>query len=128
MSLWYDTLQKPPLTPPAAYFPAAWGFLYTLMAAAFILVLVKPNSKNKYIAVNLFLIQLIINFVWSYAFFEMKSPWLGFADVCILLILLIFTVNYFYKVSKPAALLLCPYLLQVLFALYLNAGIIILNR
>lgn len=127
MNIWYQTLNKPPLTPPAEYFPVAWGILYTLMTIAFFIVLFKPNSHNKTTAITLFLLQLIFNFTWSYVFFEMKATGIALADVIILFGLLIFTVIFFYKVSKPAAILLIPYLLQVAFAIYLNLGILILN-
>lgn len=127
MNLWYQTLNKPPLTPPAGYFPVAWGILYTLMTTAFFIILSKPHSDDKIIAVTLFLFQLVFNFTWSYAFFEMKSIGLALADVIILFILLIFTIIYFYRVSKIAAILLIPYILQVTFAIYLNIGILILN-
>lgn len=127
MNLWYLTLTKPPFTPPATYFPIAWGILYSLMTIAFFLVLSKPHSQEKYIAVNLFLFQLILNFTWSYAFFEMQSILMGLIDVVILLILLSFTIYYFFKVSKIAGVMLIPYLLQVIFALYLNIGFAILN-
>ena len=127
MNLWYQTLTKPPFTPPASYFPIAWGVLYTLMTIAFFVVLSKPHSQKKYVAVNLFLFQLILNFTWSYVFFEMESILLGLLDVILLLILLSFTIYYFFKVSKLAGILLIPYLLQVIFALYLNLGFAILN-
>ena len=127
MNLWYNTLQKPPLTPPASYFPMAWGILYSLMTIAFFIILSKPHSQDKYIAVNLFLFQLILNFTWSYVFFEMKSIRLALLDVIFLLIILFLTIIYFFKISKLAGILLIPYLLQVIFALYLNFGIAILN-
>ncbi len=127
MNIWYQALKKPPLTPPASYFPIAWGILYTLMTIAFFIVLSKPHSQHKYIAVNLFLFQLILNFTWSYVFFEMQSMRLALLDVIFLLIVLIFTIIYFFKLSKIAGFLLIPYLLQVIFALYLNLGLIILN-
>ena len=127
MNIWYQTLTKPPFTPPASYFPIAWGILYTLMTIAFFIVLSKPHSQDKYIAVNLFLFQLVLNFTWSYVFFEMRSIMLGLIDVALLLILLTLTIYYFLKVSKLAGILLVPYLLQVIFALYLNAGFAILN-
>ncbi len=128
MNTWYNTLIKPPFTPPASYFPIAWGILYTLMAISFFIVLAKPHSKDKYVGVYLFLIQLIFNFTWSYVFFEMKSISLALIDVIILLILVCFTIYYFWKVSKTAAILMIPYLLQVIFATYLNTGFLILNR
>lgn len=127
MNPWYSSLTKPPLTPPPSYFPIAWSILYFLMTIAFFVVLTKSHSTDKHIAVSLFLFQLILNFTWSYVFFEMKSITLGLVDVIFLLIFLIFTIIYFFKISKFAGILLLPYLLQVIFALYLNLGILILN-
>ena len=127
MNSWYSTLTKPPLTPPPSYFPVAWGILYSLMTIAFFIVMSKPHSNTKYIAINLFIVQLILNFTWSYVFFELKSISLGLLDIIFLLIFLIYTVIYFFKISKPAGILLIPYLLQVIFALYLNLGIAIVN-
>lgn len=127
MNIWYQSLTKPLFTPPMAYFPIAWSILYFLMLLSFIMVITKPNSKEKLYATNLFFIQLIFNLLWSYIFFEMKSIELALVDVILLLVVLVFTVVYFFKCSKFAGILLLPYLLQVCFALYLNFGILILN-
>jgi len=125
--LWYQTLNKPPFTPPADYFPAAWLILYALMAISFIIILFKPKSSSRTIALCFFAFQLLVNLSWSYIFFELKSIEFALIDILVLLILLYFTVFHFYKISKIAAMLLYPYLLQVIFALYLNAGFAILN-
>ena len=127
MNIWYLSLTKPPLTPPTSYFPVAWSVLYFLMTISFFIIITKINSKDELYATNLFLIQLIFNFLWSYIFFDMKSIGLALVDVILLLVVLIFTVFYFFKLSKLAGWLLVPYLLQVIFALYLNLGILILN-
>lgn len=126
-NLWYQKLNKPPLTPPPAYFPIAWGILYVLMLCAFFIILFKPNCREKYIAINLFFIQFFLNLIWSYLFFEIKSIDLALLDVLLLLITVTFTTVYFFKLSKTAGVLMIPYILQVSFALYLNLGIKILN-
>lgn len=127
MNIWYDSLIKPPLTPPSEFFPISWGILYSLMAIAFFIVLSKPHSEDKYVAISLFLFQLVFNFTWSYVFLELHSINLALIDLICLLVTLLFTVRFFFKVSKVAGVLLIPYLLQVFFAFYLNIGLIILN-
>jgi len=127
MNLWYQALNKPPFTPPPAYFPIAWGILYTLMTIAFLIIIFKPESKEKYTAITLFLVQLVLNLLWSYIFFEIQSITFALVDVILLLVLLIPTVILFFRQSKLAGILLIPYLLQVIFALYLTAGLAILN-
>ena len=86
MNPWYSSLIKPPLTPPPSYFPIAWSILYFLMTVSFFIVLSKPHTTDKHIAITLFLFQLILNFTWSYVFFEMKSITLGLIDVVFLLL------------------------------------------
>ena len=125
--VWYNTLQKPPFTPPAEYFPIAWTILYILMGIAFIVILFKKRSFDKYIAVLVFIIQLILNIFWSYIFFNLKMINLALFDVMLLLVAVVVCTVYFFKLSKFAGALLIPYLLQVVFALYLNAGFAILN-
>lgn len=126
-NFWYQNLIKPPFTPPAAYFPIAWGVLYTLMMGAFLIILFKPSNKDKYIAINLFFLQFFFNLIWSYLFFEMKSVNLALADIILLLITVLYTISYFFKLSKISGILMLPYLLQIFFALYLTIGIKILN-
>ena len=46
MNEWYAALNKPPLTPPAAYFPIAWGILYSLMAISFFIIVAKIQKKR----------------------------------------------------------------------------------
>lgn len=127
MNLWYLTLEKPPFTPPPSYFPIAWTILYIMMGISFFTIIMQPATKQKYVAVNLFLVQLILNLLWSYIFFELQSITYALIDVILLLIFLIATIIYFFKLSKLAGYLLIPYLLQVIFATYLNVGLAILN-
>ena len=126
-NLWYHMLNKPPVTPPPAYFPAAWTILYILMVFAFLIILLKPEKKIKLIAINLFFAQLFFNLIWTYLFFEIKSIEFALIDAGILLLFVILTTVYFFKISRLAGLLMIPYILQVIFALYLNLGIKILN-
>lgn len=127
MNLWYLTLEKPPFTPPPSYFPIAWTILYIMMGISFFTIIMQPATKQKYVAVNLFLVQLILNLLWSYIFFELQSITYALIDVILLLIFLIATIIYFFRLSKLAGYLLIPYLLQVIFATYLNIGLAILN-
>ncbi len=88
---------------------------------------VTQNKKKKDYAVILFIIQLILNLTWSYLFFDMQSINLALADVILIFAFLIPTMYFFFKISKLAGFLLIPYLLQVIFAIYLTMGLRILN-
>ena len=124
---WYNTLNKPTFTPPAEVFSIAWTILYLLIFISFIILLNTKTYKNKTGAITLFVIQLILNFCWSPAFFYFNNIGLSFGIVIALLVTLIFTIIAFYKISKLSAIVLIPYLLWVIFATILNFNFMILN-
>ncbi len=125
---WYEYLQKPSFCPPNWVFGPTWGILFTLMAIAAYLVW---NKGLEEAAVRkgliLFLIQLALNSLWSFLFFGLRSPLYGFIEILLLWTIILITIVQFLKISKPAAILMAPYLLWVSFAAGLNLSILILN-
>jgi len=128
VSSWYTTLYKPGFTPPNWLFAPVWTALYFIMAIAAYLVWqkgIKAEGVKK--ALILFLMQLLLNGLWSIFFFGLRSPLLGLMDIIALIIVLTLTIFKFYKINKIAAYLLLPYLLWVLYATALNLAIVLLN-
>ena len=128
VSSWYTTLDKPGFTPPNWLFAPVWTALYFIMAIAAYLVWqkeIKAEGVKK--ALILFLMQLLLNGLWSIFFFGLRSPLLGLVDIIALIIVLTLTIFKFYKINKIAAYLLLPYLLWVLYATALNLAIVLLN-
>lgn len=124
----YNTLVKPPLSPPSWVFPLVWSLLYLLMAISFYRILMlKKQGVNVTSSIILFSIQLILNYLWSILFFYLGSPLLAFIDLILLIIFIILTIVSFSKKDKLAAYLLIPYLIWCVFALYLNFMILKLN-
>lgn len=125
---WYSQLVKPWFNPPGYLFGPVWTILYILMAIALYLVvkdgLEKPGVK---LAAGLFAVQLVLNTLWSFAFFGLESPFLGIVDLVILWIFILATIVAFYRVRKDAAVLMVPYIAWVTFAGVLNYTIMILN-
>jgi len=125
---WYAQLVKPWFNPPSFLFGPVWTALYILMGIALYLVIVdgleKPMVK---LATALFGIQLVLNAVWSYAFFGLESPFLGLVELVILWIFILATIIAFFRVKRAAALLMVPYIAWVTFAGVLTYSIMILN-
>jgi len=86
------------------------------------------KKKEVKTAVNLFVLQLITNSLWSIIFFGMKNIQLALIEIVILLFLVLTTIKKFYMINKVAAYLLIPYLLWGSFATILTYTIWILNR
>lgn len=125
ISSWYSGLVKPFFNPPNWVFGPVWTILYVLMGVSLYLVWTRSPSR---IAVTFFIIQLMLNFLWSFLFFYFKNPLLAFIDIILLLIMIILTIIQFYPISKTAAFLLIPYILWVSFATILNFSIYYLNK
>lgn len=123
----FEAVAKPPLAPPAWLFPVVWTILFVLMGIASYIVLVSDNEYRSRAALRVYGVQLIFNFFWSLIFFNLKAYLFSFIWLVILWLLIILTIRMFYKISKPAAYLLIPYIIWVTFAGYLNFGIFILN-
>lgn len=121
---WYPTLNKPSFNPPNWVFAPVWTTLYIMMAIAAWLVWKAGNAKG---ALILFFAQLALNFAWSFLFFGARSPWLGLVGIGMLWLALLATVLAFFQKSKPAGLLMVPYLAWVSFASVLNFSIWQLN-
>jgi len=129
VSDWYVHLNKPFFTPPGWLFGPVWTVLYLLMAVAAFLIwqkgLADPIVK---IALALYMLQLVLNALWTPIFFGAKMPLLAFIEIIFLWIAIILTIIAFFRVSKPAAILLAPYILWTSFAAVLNFALWWLNR
>jgi tryptophan-rich sensory protein len=125
---WYATLNKPAFTPPNWVFGPVWTTLYVMMGISLYLVVrggldAAPVQQG----VFLFAAQLVLNTLWSVAFFGMRSPFLGLVTILALIALVTATIFAFYRVSRSAAWLLVPYLCWGCFATALNAMVWVLN-
>lgn len=127
ISTWYATLNKPFFTPPDWLFAPAWTLLYLLMAVALYLVWKLPQSKQRDSAIAVYAAQLIVNVLWSVGFFGLHNLLLGLALILLMLALIVLTTYEFYKLSKPAAYAMVPYISWVVFATCLNAAVFFLN-
>lgn len=124
---WYASLNKPFFNPPNWLFGPVWTTLFLLMGISLYLVLERKNQKGAKIAQVVFAVQFALNILWSFLFFGLKSPLLGFVEIIFLWLSISATIFYFSKVSKKAALLLVPYILWVSIATALNYSVMVLN-
>ena len=124
---WYNTIQKSRLNPPSWVFRTVWPILYAIMSVSLYLVW---NNKKCYPyckPLNFFFIQLFFNLIWTTVFFKWKMPKLALVITILIIFFTIITYREFLIINKTASYLLIPYLLWLVFALYLNSVIIYLN-
>jgi translocator protein len=125
---WYVTLNRPSFNPPNWVFGPVWSTLYLLMGISLYLVWKLKPSQARTRAILIFLVQLILNFAWSFLFFYFHQVGTALVDIIILWTAIIAMITLFFRVRPVAAYLNIPYLLWVSFATILNTAYFFLNR
>ena len=127
-NVWYDSLIKPKIQPPAWLFAPVWTVLYTLMLIAFVLVMIKGFRFENIFAYIFFVAQLVVNLSWSPVFFKEHNLRKAFLLCIVLAVLVLLTMVSFFYISKLAGLLFLPYFLWCSFAGLLCFEILELNE
>lgn len=120
----YQNLVQPPLAPPKIVFPIFWSILYILMGISYYLYR-KENDNT--LEIFVYYAQLILNLSWTIIFFILKLRLLSIFIILFIIILVLYLIIKFWHQKRISAYLLIPYIIWLIFALYLNVGIFILN-
>jgi tryptophan-rich sensory protein len=126
LGTWYAGLAKPSWNPPNWIFGPVWTVLYAMMAVAGWLVWRAGGPAGRQ-ALRWFAVQLVLNVGWSAVFFGLQMPGVAAVEILALWVAIAGTLATSWRVSRPAGVLLIPYLLWVSFAVALNAAIWRLN-
>lgn len=124
---WYSTLNKPSFNPPNWIFGPVWTTLYVLMGVSFYMIWITPAEKYKRRGMQVYGMQLFLNFCWSIVFFYLQKPDLALIEIVTLWVAILWMISLFKKVKPIAGYLQIPYLLWVSFATVLNFAIWWLN-
>ncbi len=117
---WYSVLLKPSWNPPNWLFGPVWSVLYAMMAVSAWLVWRRGGFSSQGRPLRIFILQLLLNALWTPLFFGLKLPGVAFAEILLLWLAIIMTIRVFLRVDRIAAWLLVPYLGWVSFAAILN--------
>jgi tryptophan-rich sensory protein len=71
-------------------------------------------------ALRLFVVQWLLNALWTPLFFGLHQTGLALAEILLLWVMIGLTVRTFWKIKPAAGMLLLPYLGWVTFAAFLN--------
>jgi len=120
---WFAALDKPDLVPPGWVFGLVWTILYIMMGLSLAMALNARGAKWRWPAVALFLVQFVLNLVWSPLFFAQHQVSAALILIVVIAVLVAATIGLLLRVRTAAALLLVPYLLWLCFAAWLNFDI-----
>lgn len=125
----FEGYKMPPATVPKIVFPFAWGIIYIAIGISTFLMWRDKEIKEKDRKLNLifYFIHMFFNILWPLIFFRLDLPifaviWLIFnvASACIVM------YRYFYC-NLPAGIIFNIYTLWLIYALYLNLGLVLMN-
>lgn len=118
--VFYGALELPAWAPPSSVFGPVWTALYVLMGVAAWMVWREGELPHARRALGIFVVQLVLNTIWSWLFFRWHLGLLSFVDICVLWLLIVATMVAFWRIQPFAGVLLLPYLIWVSFAAALN--------
>ena len=119
----YGQLDRPPWAPPSWVFAPVWTTLYVLIGVAAWLVWRERDRIAVRGALTLYVVQHVLNALWTWIFFAWRRGGLALAEIVVLALLIVATMIAFARVRKLAAALLVPYLGWVAFATALTAAV-----
>lgn len=125
----FQNYKMPPGTAPKIVFPIVWAIIYVAIGVSTFLMWRDKEVKEKDRKVNLILyfIHMFFNIMWPLFFFRLNLP--VFACVWLLLTVisaLVVTFRYFYA-NIASGIIFCIYNVWLIYALYLNLGLCLLN-
>lgn len=116
---WYESI-RPALTPPNWVFPIVWNILFFMIALSLYFSWINTNKRERKTLSLMFGINLILNALWSYLYFTMKNPLLGFIDIILMILSTGIIILFSWKIDRKIAYLMMPYFLWICFASILN--------
>jgi tryptophan-rich sensory protein len=122
---WYAGLQKPPFNPPNWIFAPTWTVLYVMIAVAGWRTYLQEETTA--LPMQLWLAQMILNFLWSPVFFTLHHMTFALAIILTLLAVIVGFIWVQWRENRVAAGLFIPYAVWVAFASLLNYSIYRLN-
>jgi tryptophan-rich sensory protein len=125
---WYFNLKQPSWKPPDEAFGIIWSTIFALCAAAAWLSWNSvKNHEKRMLLLILFLINGVLNVLWSVLYFQMHRPDWSFLECFALLVSILSLIWVQWRASKTASLLIVPYLIWVSTATVLNWQTVVLN-
>jgi tryptophan-rich sensory protein len=125
---WYFNLKQPSWKPPDEAFGLIWSTIFAFCAAAAWLSWNSVrNHEKRMLLLILFLINGVLNVLWSVLYFQMHRPDWSFLECFALLVSILSLIWVQWRASKTASLLIVPYLIWVSTATVLNWQTVVLN-
>ncbi|MHB0998018.1 MAG: TspO/MBR family protein [Armatimonadota bacterium] len=125
---WYMELNVPSWKPPDWVIPVAWNIIFILSIISIVIVWnTQPRCTLTYITIGAFVVNGILNIMWSVLFFGNRLILPAAYEAGLLFLSVVIIMILAWPISKKASMFLLPYAGWTLFATFLTWGIYRLN-
>ena len=93
---WYSSLNRPSFNPPNWLFGPVWTVLYLLMGFSFFIIWKQSPGKERSQATFAFLVQMALNFSWSFIFFYYNLIGFALIEIIVLWISIVIMIYYYH--------------------------------
>lgn len=124
---YYDLLTLPSFTLSGKYISIIWFIIYILISISIFIIIKKYNLFKQKDYYYILITNYLANQLFTYVFFYLMSPFLGFIITVIVFISSIFLFIETKKLNKKSSYYLIPYLIYNTYALILMTSVYLLN-
>jgi len=118
---WYKSINLPSWTPPGSIIGLVWTILFILATISALIVWNSLAGKNNFsLIIAIFILNSILNFGWSWLFFNQHLIGLAFFEAILLGFSVVALIILIWPMNRLAASLLILYAAWVAFASYLT--------
>jgi len=126
--VWYNTLTLPTWTPPNSTMVFVWAGIFLLSSMSVLIIWNKYSRQRNFgLIMGLFILNAMINVGWNILFFGHQQLGLAFFQAILLFSNLVLLIILIWKFCPPAATLLFPYSVWVLFSTILTLNVWLIN-
>jgi benzodiazapine receptor len=126
---WYSSLILPAWTPPELLIAFVWIILFSCLGLS-VSIFWETSTRNEAsfaAVISLYMTNAMLVLLWNYLFFGVHNLGIAFGSAIAVGASIGVLMMKLWKESRTASLLLTPYLLWMVFALYFTYSVLILN-
>lgn len=125
----FEGYDMPPATVPKWVFPIAWSIIYLAIGISTFLMWRDKEIKAKDRKLNLILYftHMFFNILWPLFFFRLDLPIVAVIWLLFVVISALIVMYRYFKANLPAGIIFSIYALWLLYAMYLNLGLVLIN-
>ena len=125
----FEKYKMPQGVVPKMVFPFAWSIIYIAIGVSTFLMWRDKEIKSKDRKINLILyfIHMFFNILWPLFFFRLDMPILAVFWLLIMIGLAFACMYRYFICNLPAGIIFVVYTLWLIYAMYLNLGLVLIN-